>query len=214
MRKFLMPRAWVLQDWATNAGQPDIRLFLAWFRMAQWAYNHWGVIGRLVYTPYTLISTTFLGIELPVSCTIGPRLRMYHKVSIVIHHECTIGSDCQIRHGVTLASKFDRVRKTIVFPTIGDHVDIGACSAVIGDIHVGDHAEIGTHAVVTKSVPPWAIVVGNPGRVIRIGDPECNTLEVWSKTFETGSSAGEPPAAAGGRVPAQQPAGRTERSGT
>lgn len=181
MRKFLIPRAWILQDWETNAGDPDIQVFLAWFRTAQWAYNHWGVLGRLIYTPYTLISSTFLGIELPVSCTIGPRLRVYHKIGIVIHHECTIGSDCQLRHGVTLASKFDRERKTIVYPSVGDYVDLGAGCAVMGDIHVGDYAEIGAHAVVTKSVPPWAVVVGNPGRVIRIGDPESNTLHVWSR---------------------------------
>jgi putative colanic acid biosynthesis acetyltransferase WcaB len=186
MRKFLIPRAWILQDWETNAGDPDIRMFLAWFRMAQWAHNHWGALGRVVYTPYTLISSTFLGIELPVSCSIGPRLRMYHKIGIVIHDECTIGSDCQLRHGVTLASKFDRKRKTIVYPTVGDHVDLGAGCAVMGDIHVGDHAEIGAHAVVTKSVPPWGVVVGNPGRVIRIGDPESNTLQVWSRPRKPG----------------------------
>jgi putative colanic acid biosynthesis acetyltransferase WcaB len=183
MRKFLILREWVLQDWKTNAGQPDICVFLAWFRIAQWAYNHWGTLGRLIYSPYTLISSTFLGIELPVSCAIGPRLRLYHKVGIVIHGECTIGSDCQIRHAVTLGSKFDRKSKTIVFPTVGDYVDLGGGCALLGDIHVGDHAEIGAHAVVTKSVPPWGVVVGNPGRVIRIGDPDSNTTEVAATTL-------------------------------
>ena len=185
MRTFSMIRDWIRQDWNTNAGQPDIQIFLAWFRLAQWAYNHdWGLLGRLVYSPYTLISTTFLGIELPVSCTVGPRLRLYHKVGVVFHGECTIGSDCQIRHAVTLGSKFDRAANTIVFPTIGDHVDLGSGCAVIGGVHVGDHAEIGAHAVVTKSVPPWGIVVGNPGRVIRIGDPETNTAQAWAKSSE------------------------------
>ena len=43
---------------------------------------------------------------------------------------------------------------------------------MIGDIHVGDHARIGALAVVTKSVPAWGVAVGNPGRVIRIDEPE------------------------------------------
>jgi serine acetyltransferase len=188
MRKFLIPRQWILQDWETNAGQPDIRLFLAWFRAAQWAYRHWGALGRLVYSPYTLISSTFLGIEVPVSCTIGPRLRMYHKVGIVIHGECTIGSDCQIRHAVTLGSKFDRKTKTIVFPTVGDDVDLGGGCALLGGIHVGDHAEIGAHAVVTKSVPPRAVVVGNPGRVIRIGDADSNAAGIEAEGSQAGVS--------------------------
>jgi len=188
MRKFLIPRQWILQDWETNAGQPDIRLFLAWFRAAQWAYRHWGVLGRLVYSPYTLISSTFLGIEVPVSCTIGPRLRMYHKVGIVIHGECTIGSDCQIRHAVTLGSKFDRKTGAIVFPTVGDHVDLGGGCALLGGIHVGDHAEIGAHAVVTKSVPPTAVVVGNPGRVIRIGGADSNPAGILADSSPAGLS--------------------------
>ena len=186
MGKLLIAREWVLQDWKTNAGQPDIQLFLAWFRLAQWAYNHWGVLGRLIYSPYTLISSTFLGIEVPVSCTIGPRLRMYHKIGIVIHGECSIGSDCQIRHAVTLGSKFDRKSKTVVFPTVGDHVDLGGGCALLGGVHVGDHAEIGAHAVVTKSVPPGGIVVGNPGRVIRIGDPGSSTAELLAETVQAG----------------------------
>jgi acetyltransferase-like isoleucine patch superfamily enzyme len=33
------------------------------------------------------------------------------------------------------------------------------------------HVRIGALAVVTKSVPAWAVVAGNPGRVIRIDDP-------------------------------------------
>jgi putative colanic acid biosynthesis acetyltransferase WcaB len=186
MSKFRIPREWVLQDWDTNAGQPDIQVFLAWFRLAQWAYSHWGVLGRLVYSPYTLISTTFLGIELPVTCTVGPRLRLYHKVGIVIHRECVIGSDCQIRHAVTLGSKFDRKSKTIVFPTVGDHVDLGSGCALLGGVSVGDYAEIGAHAVVTKSVPPRGIVIGNPGRVIRIADPESSTTETAGNNLTAG----------------------------
>jgi acetyltransferase-like isoleucine patch superfamily enzyme len=32
-------------------------------------------------------------------------------------------------------------------------------------------------------VPPWGVVVGNPGRVIRIGDPDSNTTEVAATTL-------------------------------
>ena len=38
-------RAWVLQDWAANAGRPETQLLLAWVRLAQWAAGHWGGIG-------------------------------------------------------------------------------------------------------------------------------------------------------------------------
>jgi serine acetyltransferase len=44
------------------------------------------------------------------------------------------------------------------------------CTLGSGDLHVGDHARVGALAVVLDAVPAWGIVVGNPGRVIRIDD--------------------------------------------
>jgi putative colanic acid biosynthesis acetyltransferase WcaB len=164
-------REWVLQDWSANVGSPHCQVLLAWFRLAQWARARWGRPGRPVVISYRVISL-FLGIELPVSIQAGPRLRIYHMSGIVVHHFSVIGSDCKLRHGVTIGNKLDRAGKEIGIATVGDDVDLGANCALIGDIHVGDHARIGALAVVTKSVPSYAIVVGNPGRVIRIEDPQ------------------------------------------
>jgi putative colanic acid biosynthesis acetyltransferase WcaB len=164
-------RKWVLQDWSVNAGRPESQLLLAWFRLAQWAEAHWGAIARLVITPYWETSSLLLGVELPVSVTIGPRLRIHHRNGIVLSPHCTLGLDCHLRQGVTIGNKVDRAENDIGVAHIGDGVDFGAGCVVIGDIHVGDHARIGALAVVTKSVPAWAVVAGNPGRVIRIDDP-------------------------------------------
>jgi len=45
---------------------------------------------------------------------------------------------------------------------IGDDVWIGACAVVLPGIPVGHGAVFGAGAVVTKNVPPFAILVGNP----------------------------------------------------
>ena len=50
---------------------------------------------------------------------------------------------------------------------IGNNVWIGANSILLAGVTVGDGAIIGAGAVVTKEVPPYAIVGGNPARVIR-----------------------------------------------
>jgi putative colanic acid biosynthesis acetyltransferase WcaB len=165
-------RAWVLQDWTVNAAQPETQVLLAWFRLAQWAEDHWGAAGRLVTTPYWLITSLLLGFELPATARVGPRLRVSHRNGIVVSHHATLGSDCQLRHGVTIGNKTDRAGKEIGVARVGDDVDLGAGCAVIGDIEVGDHARIGALAVVTRSVPAWAVVAGNPGRVIRVDRPE------------------------------------------
>jgi maltose O-acetyltransferase len=51
--------------------------------------------------------------------------------------------------------------------SIGNDVWIGTRVIILPGVRVGDHCIIGAGAVVTKDVPDWAIVGGNPARVIR-----------------------------------------------
>lgn len=51
--------------------------------------------------------------------------------------------------------------------TIGDDVWIGANVVVLPGVVVGDHAVLAAGAIVTKDVPDWAIVGGNPARVLK-----------------------------------------------
>ena len=50
---------------------------------------------------------------------------------------------------------------------IGNDVWIGRSAIVLGGVSIGDGAVIGAGSVVTKNVPPYAIVAGNPARIIR-----------------------------------------------
>lgn len=50
---------------------------------------------------------------------------------------------------------------------IGDDVWLGLRSTIMPGVRIGSHAIIGASAVVTKDVPPYAIVAGVPARVIR-----------------------------------------------
>lgn len=45
---------------------------------------------------------------------------------------------------------------------------IGANTTILAGITIGEKAMVGAGSVVTKDVPPHAIVVGNPARVIRV----------------------------------------------
>ena len=46
------------------------------------------------------------------------------------------------------------------------YVWIGADVTLLGGVRIGNGAIIGAGAVVAKDVPPYAVVVGNPARVI------------------------------------------------
>lgn len=60
-------------------------------------------------------------------------------------------------------SYFSEMRQT----KIGNDVWIGVNAILMDGITVGDGAIIGAGAIVTKDVPPYAIVGGNPARIIR-----------------------------------------------
>jgi acetyltransferase-like isoleucine patch superfamily enzyme len=49
---------------------------------------------------------------------------------------------------------------------IGDNVWIGARATVLGGARIGEGSIVGAASVVDFDVPPYSIVVGNPGRVI------------------------------------------------
>lgn len=50
--------------------------------------------------------------------------------------------------------------------TIGNDVWLGSGSLILSGITVGDGAVVAARAVVTRDVPPYAIVAGNPARII------------------------------------------------
>ena len=54
---------------------------------------------------------------------------------------------------------------------------IGANATIVCGITIGEYALIGSGAVVTKNVPPYSLIVGNPGRVIGMVDKKGNRVK-------------------------------------
>jgi UDP-2-acetamido-3-amino-2,3-dideoxy-glucuronate N-acetyltransferase len=58
-----------------------------------------------------------------------------------------------------------RVHKKALVTTVKAGASIGANSTILPGITIGSRAMVGAGAVVTRDVPPWAIVTGNPARI-------------------------------------------------
>lgn len=50
---------------------------------------------------------------------------------------------------------------------VGNDVWIGQNSTILPGVHIGDGAIIGLNSVITRDVPPYTIVAGNPAKAVR-----------------------------------------------
>ena len=115
---------------------------------------------------FSMLNVVVFGIEVSPKVEIGGGLFLPHTVGTVIGAE-RIGNDCTIMQGVTLGSaEPDMGFVSTTRPVIGDGVLIGAGAKVIGRVFVGDGAKIGANAVVLRDVPPHAVAVGVPAKVV------------------------------------------------
>ncbi|WP_430474905.1 CatB-related O-acetyltransferase [Thalassospira lucentensis] len=103
--------------------------------------------------------------------------------TLTIGSYCSIGPDvlflCKVDHPLNLPSTYpfktllwnidqgnnDAITKGSI--SLGHDVWIGARAIILSGVEIGTGAVVAAGAVVTKDVPPYAIVGGNPAKVIR-----------------------------------------------
>ncbi len=88
---------------------------------------------------------------------------------IQIGHDTRIAAGAKLYawdHGIDPGAPVRRQRTRSQGIRIGDDVWIGANAGITDGVTIGDHAVVAMGAVVTRDVPPWAIVGGVPARVI------------------------------------------------
>ena len=59
---------------------------------------------------------------------------------------------------------------------------IGSGVTILSNVVIGEHAIVGAGSVVTKDVPPYGVVVGNPARLIRTLKPEEHYADTLSRS--------------------------------
>jgi serine O-acetyltransferase len=130
-------------------------------RISHWLWQH----GReqLAFEFQSRMSRMFQ-VDIHPAATIGSGVFIDHGTGVVIGETAIVGDDCSLLQSVTLGGtgkeRGDR------HPKIGRGVLIGAGAKVLGNIHVGDEARIGSGSVVLSDVPARCTVVGVPARPV------------------------------------------------
>ena len=138
----------------------------------------WIVMARLVSN----FGRFLTGIEIHPGATIEEGLFIDHGTGVVIGETAEIGRNVTLYQGVTLGGTGKEKGKR--HPTIGNNVVIASGAKVLGSFKVGDHAKIGAGSVVLKEVPPYATVVGIPGRIVVLHGKRVHNEEEARKVLQ------------------------------
>lgn len=109
---------------------------------------------------------------------IGNRCKIQNSVSV--YHGVEIGDEVFV--GPNVAFTNDRVPRAFstewkITPTrVESGASIGANSTIVCGITIGEYAMVAAGSVVTKDVPPFTLVMGNPARAVARIDKAGNRI--------------------------------------
>lgn len=109
------------------------------------------------------------GVYVGPGVQIGARCRIQNNVSV--YQGVTVEDDVFLGPSAVFTNvRYPRAhvsRRDEFLPThIGRGATIGANATIVCGVRIGEFSMIGAGAVVTKDVPPYALVVGVPARVV------------------------------------------------
>ncbi len=155
--------------WLTYSGVKA----LSWHRYAHFLYK---IKLKLLARITSQFAKWLTGIEIHPAAKIAGGVFIDHGAGVIIGETAEIEEDVVIYQGVTLGGTGKQTGKR--HPTIKKGCMISAGAKILGGFTVGEYAKIGAGAVVLKEVPPYATVVGVPGKVVRInGEKVSSDLE-------------------------------------
>lgn len=160
------------------------------FRIATLLHRlHLRPLSRLLY----IFNMILFSVDLAPGAEIGPGLALPHPVGVAVAPHSRIGRRARIFQGVSVGGGAVEDPTRDGFPVIGDDCWLFAGAKVLGPVRVGDGAMVAANALVVRSVPVRAVVVGNPARVIRFRDvTPANLADAAAEVSKAQARAAQP----------------------
>ena len=118
-------------------------------------------VGRKTYGRlYVSMFSNEYSLRIGNFCSIGPKVSFLLSSDHQLNYISTF--PFKVKYGI---EKFEGISKGNII--VEDDVWIGYGAIILSGVHIGQGAVVAAGAVVTKDVPPYAIVGGNPAKVLR-----------------------------------------------
>lgn len=128
-----------------------------------WAFAH-VMPGAIIGSGCNICDHTYIDEEVVIGDRVTIKAGVYVIDGMRVEDDVFIGPLASFSNDRFPRSRQPFQRETMV---IGRGASIGAGAIFLPGVSVGEGAMVGAGSVVTKNVPPFTVVVGNPARVIR-----------------------------------------------
>lgn len=112
---------------------------------------------------------------------VGDNVKIQNNVSVYegveIGNGVFLGPSCVFTNDLTPRALYPKGHDNFIKTKICDGASIGANATIVCGITIGEYAMIGAGTVVTKDVPSYALVVGNPAKIIGKVDEQGNVIQ-------------------------------------
>jgi len=123
-----------------------------------------GALALAAWVP-TRLSGMLIGVNLSPAMHAGPGLMVNHTGN-VFFGPSSVGSNCNVSHGVTVGQSSITDDGPMDVPVIGDRVWIGPNAVIVGKVRLGDDASVSANSLVARDVTAGGVAIGVPARVV------------------------------------------------
>lgn len=130
-------------------------------------------------------------VEIQKNATVGKRCKISSHTficegvtiedNVFLGHNVTFVNDTYPRATTTNGGLQTETDWKVETTVVKKGASIGSGVTILANVVIGEGALVGAGSVVTKDVPPYAVVIGNPARLVRTLEPEENYAGTLSR---------------------------------
>ncbi len=154
-------------------------------RTRVWAFAHI-LPGAVIGEDCNICDHVFIENDVKVGDRVTVKCGVHLWDGVALEDDVFVGPNATFTNDLFPRSK--RPPATFARTVVERGASIGANATILSNLTIGQHAMVGAGAVVTRSVPPHAIVAGNPAKIVGYAGTSPDKAPASIPAFETAAA--------------------------